>query len=287
MVRGGGADLRSRLSFGKGDLILGPLHARGGVDGQLLGLGARLGDDGGGVRFRFGRLLLEAGEQRGRLLTQLRRLGQLGRDRFAARVERLQNDAMGAEIKQHAREDKEPEKDEKLRVDFHHAAPLSDLTELTAAATAAGCAGPPGRRSTIAPAVSRATSATLAIASARVAEISRSAAASLPASSSSRTFRLACASAAAASRAAWARVCAFARASANVRSCAAAAASACCCIAVASSRARAICALRPSITFPRAGNPRFDMYQYRNPKAIANQTICDGKVLGSNGGKFE
>ena len=78
---------------------------------------------------------------------------------------------MRADIDEHPDEDEKAEKDEKFRVEFHHAAPLERLTELTAAATAAGSAGVPPRRSTIAPAASRAISATLVIAWARVAAI--------------------------------------------------------------------------------------------------------------------
>ena len=56
-------------------------------------------------------------EQRGRFLAQLRRLSEFGCDRFAARVERLQHDPMGAEIDQHADEDEKAEEDEEFRVD--------------------------------------------------------------------------------------------------------------------------------------------------------------------------
>src|ERR1700733_3158122 len=264
-----GPNLSRRLGLRERDLGLGLLGATGdeflqplgGLNAQLRGLGSRLGNDGGGVRFRFGGLFLEARQQLGSLLAELGGLSEFGCDRFAARVKRLEHNPRRAKINENADEHEEAEKDEELRIIVHHAAPLTDWTERTAAAIDDGSAGRPPRRSTIAPAASRATSATLAIASARVLAISRSASVSLAASSSPSACRLAWASAAAASRAAWARLCAFARASANVFSCAAAAASAFCCIAVASSRSPAIRALRPSITAPSCGKPRLDRYQ--------------------------
>src|ERR1700722_5129697 len=269
MLRRSGANLGRRLGFGERNLVfslLGPsgdefLQALGGLDIELLRLGARLGDNGRCARFGFGRLFLEARQQSSRLLAELGGLSEFGRDRFAARIERLEHDPRDAKINENANENEETEKDEELRIISHHAAPLSDFTELIAAAINDGSAARPPRRSTIAPAASRATSATFAMASERILAISRSAPASLAESSSSSACRLACASAAAASRAAWARLCAFARASANVFSCAAAAESAFCCIAVASSRSAAIRALRPSITAPSCGRPRLDKYQ--------------------------
>ena len=176
VIGGGGAHVGGGLGLGKGDLGLGLLgaprdevvHALGRVLGELFGLGARFGDDRGGVRFRFGGLFLEARQQRGRFRAQPFSLVELGLDRFAAGVEPLQDDAVGADVDQHPDEDEKAEQDEKFGVDFHHASPLAGLIEATAAATAAGSAGRPPSRSTIAPAASRAISDTLVIAWARV-----------------------------------------------------------------------------------------------------------------------
>ena len=82
MVGGGGAHVGRGLRLGEGDLRLGLLGAAGdeiveplgGVLGELLGLGARFRDDRGGAGLRFGALLLEAREQRGRLVAQPRGL---------------------------------------------------------------------------------------------------------------------------------------------------------------------------------------------------------------------
>ena len=68
MLRRSGANLGRRLGLGERDLGFGLLGAPGdeflqplaGLDIQLLGLSARLGDDGGSVRFGFSRLFLEA-----------------------------------------------------------------------------------------------------------------------------------------------------------------------------------------------------------------------------------
>ena len=154
-------------------------------------------------------------------------------------------------------EDEEAEKDEEFGVEFHHAAPLSALAELTAAAIAAGSAGRPTRRSTIAPAASRAISATLAHRlRARRGDLALGGGELGGEFVLERPCAWRAASAAAASRAAWARLCAFARASASVFSCAAAAASAFCCIAVASSRSLAIALLRPLDHRPELGQRR-------------------------------
>ena len=147
------------------------LHALGGVLGQLLGLGARLGEDRRRVGFRLGALLLEARQQRGRLLAQLCGLVEFRLDRLAARVERLQDRARRAEVDENADEDEKAEKNEDFGVEFHRAASLTARPNLTAAATAAGSAARPPSRSTIAPVASRAISETLVIACARVAAI--------------------------------------------------------------------------------------------------------------------
>ena len=98
------------------------LHAFSSLDRQLLGLCARFGDDGGGARFRFGRLPIEARQQRRRFLAQLHRLGELGGDRLAARVERIQNHAMNADI------DEDPDKDEEAKKDENF--PLNSIMRL-------------------------------------------------------------------------------------------------------------------------------------------------------------
>ncbi len=99
-LRLGESDLRLRLLGAAGDEVVHPLDC---VLLELLGLDLGLADDRGRVGLGVGLLLFEARQQRGRLVPQLGGLAELRSDRLAARVERLQDRLVRAEIDRAAR----------------------------------------------------------------------------------------------------------------------------------------------------------------------------------------